>query len=261
MIKKMSFALLMVSATAFSACAQKTNTTATPVNPSVSALPAPVNPTTLNSGAGTVATEAFTLPPLGYAFNALEPVIDAMTMEIHHDKHHAAYITNLNKAIASAPQYAGKSLEQIFTDLRPEESAIRNNAGGHWNHSMFWNWIKPGGAKEPSAEFKAAIESSFGSMDEFKKQFGDAAKTRFGSGWAWLSVGKDGKLFISSTANQDNPLMLNIAEKTGKPILGLDVWEHAYYLNYQNKRADYVTAFFSIINWDEVEKMWKEAKK
>jgi Fe-Mn family superoxide dismutase len=259
-MKKITLALLVLSSFGFSACAQKSESTKSTVNPSVAAFPAPVNPMTLQNGANP-STDAFVLPPLGYAFNALEPVIDAMTMEIHHDKHHATYVTNLNKAMTTATQYSGKGLEQIFAELRPEETAIRNNGGGHWNHSMFWNWIKPGGAKEPSADLKAAIEASFGSMDEFKKQFSDAAKLRFGSGWAWLNVGADGKLFISSTANQDNPLMVNVVEKAGKPILGLDVWEHAYYLNYQNKRADYVTAFFSIINWDEVEKMWRAAKK
>ncbi len=199
-----------------------------------------------------VAPTSFELPPLGYAFNALEPHIDALTMEIHHDKHHGAYVTNLNKAIADKEIFNGKSLEQICEMVTADMAAVRNNGGGHYNHSKFWKWIAPGGAKAPSGELATAINSAFGSFDEMKKQFSEAAKTRFGSGWAWLSVGPDKKLFISSTPNQDNPLMKNLVEKVGTPILGIDVWEHAYYLNYQNKRPDYITAFFNIINWDTV---------
>lgn len=204
----------------------------------------------------------FTLPDLGYAFNALEPTIDATTMQIHHDKHHAAYVNGLNTALNGKP-YKDKAstLEDILNTVVAEDASVRNNAGGHWNHSMFWQWIKPGGAKQPSEKLMSAINSSFGSMDEFKKQFTDAAKSRFGSGWAWLSVGADKKLFVSSTPNQDNPLMKNLVEKNGTPILGLDVWEHAYYLHYQNRRPDYITAFFSIINWDSVQAEYDKAMK
>lgn len=209
-----------------------------------------------------VAFTPFTLPDLGYAFNALEPTIDATTMQIHHDKHHAAYVNGLNTALNGRP-YKDKAstLDEILAAVVADDAAVRNNAGGHWNHSMFWKWISPGGAKAPSAALAAAINNSFGSMDEFKKQFTDAAKSRFGSGWAWLNVGADKKLFISSTPNQDNPLMKNLVDKTGTPILGLDVWEHAYYLNYQNRRPDYITSFFSIINWDVVESEYQKALK
>jgi superoxide dismutase, Fe-Mn family len=204
----------------------------------------------------------FTLPALGYANNALEPAIDSLTMEIHHGKHHQAYVTNLNKAVAGATgKYDGMSIQQLCAAIGKEDTALRNQGGGHYNHSCFWNWIKPGGAKEPSAEVAAAIQVAFGNMDEFKKQFSEAAKTRFGSGWAWLSIGSDKKLFVSSTPNQDNPLMGNIVDKPGKPVLGIDVWEHAYYLNYQNKRPDYITAFMGIINWTEVQMMYVEAMK
>ncbi len=209
-----------------------------------------------------VAFTPFTLPDLGYAFNALEPTIDATTMQIHHDKHHAAYVTGLNTALNGKP-YKDKasSLDEILATVVAEDAAVRNNAGGHWNHTMFWKWISPGGSKVPSATLAAAINNSFGSFDEFKKQFTDAAKSRFGSGWAWLSIGADKKLFISSTPNQDNPLMKNLVDKMGTPILGLDVWEHAYYLNYQNKRPDYITAFFSTVNWDVVEAEYQKAIK
>ena len=207
-----------------------------------------------------LAISPFTLPELGYATNALEPAIDKLTMEIHHDKHHAAYVTKLNEAL-NGNAYKGKAstLEDICALVTAEDAAVRNNGGGHWNHSMFWKWIKPGGAKVPADALASAINASFGNMDEFKKQFTEAAKSRFGSGWAWLSVGNDKKLFISSTPNQDNPLMKNLVEKPGTPVLGIDVWEHAYYLNYQNKRPDYITAFLGIINWDEVNAMYAAA--
>lgn len=210
----------------------------------------------------TSALQEFSLPPLGYAFNALEPSIDAVTMAIHHDKHHGAYVTNLNKALAADPvKWADKTLEQICMSLDASSApAIRNNAGGHWNHSMFWKWIKPGGSKTPNDALSKAIQSSFGSYEEFSKQFSDAAKTRFGSGWAWLCVGPDKKLFITSTPNQDNPLMKQLVEKPGTPILGIDVWEHAYYLHYQNKRPDYISAFMGLINWDEVALSYQAAK-
>ena len=203
----------------------------------------------------------FQLPALGFAFNALEPNIDAMTMEIHHGKHHQAYVTNLNKAIATNPAFQNLSIEQVCNSVSSADTAIRNNGGGHYNHSKFWTWITPGGAKAPTEAVNAAIVSSFGSFDEFKKQFSDAAKTRFGSGWAWLCVGADNKLFVSSTPNQDNPLMGSLVDKPGTPILGLDVWEHAYYLNYQNRRPDYVTAFFNVINWTQVASDFEAATK
>ena len=200
---------------------------------------------------------AHTLPELGYPSNALEPHIDARTMEIHHDKHHAAYVTNLNNAIAGKGDLESKSTEELITDLGsvPEDirTAVRNNGGGHVNHTFFWKLIAPGGAKAPSGELAAAIDKAFGSFDAFKEAFAKAATTRFGSGWAWLSKTADG-LAISSTANQDNPPMGPDfgGTKGSTPILGLDVWEHAYYLNYQNRRPDYIAAFWNVVNWDVV---------
>ncbi|MCW1923799.1 superoxide dismutase [Luteolibacter arcticus] len=198
---------------------------------------------------------AHTLPPLGYAFDALEPHIDAKTMEIHHGKHHNAYVTNLNAAIAGKPDLEAKSVEDLIADLGsvPEDirGPVRNNGGGHVNHSFFWKVIAPGGAKSPSGDLAAAIDKAFGSFDAFKEAFGKAATTRFGSGWAWLLKGADGSLSIGSTPNQDTPLMGKaIAGVEGTPVLGLDVWEHAYYLNYQNRRPDYITAFWNVVNWD-----------
>lgn len=201
---------------------------------------------------------AFELPKLGYEYNALEPHIDARTMEIHHSKHHNAYVTNLNNAIAGTDTEK-LSLEEICKNISKHPVAVRNNGGGHFNHSMFWN-ILSGTPSSPSAELAAAIESDLGGMDKFKEEFNKAATTRFGSGWAWLSVNADKKLVVSSTPNQDNPLM-PIAEIKGIPILALDVWEHAYYLNYQNKRSRYIDAFFKIINWKKVEERYKEAIK
>ena len=192
---------------------------------------------------------SFELAPLPYAFNALEPHIDAKTMEIHHDKHHAAYVTNLNAAVTADPTAQNKSIEDLLGGISKYAPAIRNNGGGHWNHTFFWNILKPG--TTPGAETNFAINGAFGSMENFKTEFSKAAMTRFGSGWAWLCVDANKNLFISSTPNQDNPLM-DIAEKKGTPLLGLDVWEHAYYLHYQNKRADYVAAFFNVVNWDAV---------
>ena len=199
---------------------------------------------------------AHTLPELGYAFNALEPHIDARTMEIHHDKHHAAYVTNLNNAIAGKPALEAKSAEELISDLGavPEDirAAVRNNAGGHVNHSFFWKVIAPGGAKAPSGELAAALDKAFGSFDAVKEAVAKAGATRFGSGWAWLSKTADG-LVISSTANQDNPINgADFGGSKGTPILGLDVWEHAYYLHYQNKRPDYIAAFWNVVNWDVV---------
>lgn len=200
---------------------------------------------------------AFELPKLPYAYNALEPTIDARTMEIHHTKHHNAYITNLNNAIAGKPEEK-MSIEDICKNISKLPVAVRNNGGGHFNHSLFWTIMKPKGGGEPSGELGDAIQGTFGSFADFKTQFGNAGATRFGSGWAWLSVSA-GKLVISSTPNQDNPLM-DIAEVKGIPILGLDVWEHAYYLHYQNRRPDYITAFWSVINWDEVSRRFMAAK-
>lgn len=200
---------------------------------------------------------AFKLPDLPYAFNALEPHVDARTMEIHHGKHHAAYVNNLNAALEGS-EWADKSLEEILANISKLAPAVRNNGGGHWNHSMFWDIMAPNAGGAPTGAVADAINAAFGSYDNFKTEFTKAATTRFGSGWAWLIV-KDGKLAITSTPNQDNPLM-DIAEVKGTPILGLDVWEHAYYLNYQNRRPDYITAFYNVINWNEVNKRFEAAK-
>src|SRR5215213_1632678 len=195
---------------------------------------------------------AFTLPNLPYAFNALEPHIDARTMEIHHGKHHQAYVTNLNNAIAGGD--ADKmSIEDICKSISKFPAAIRNNGGGHYNHSMFWTLMKAGGGGEPTGALGDAIKSTFGTFDEFKTKFSQAGVTRFGSGWAWLVVGNDKKLAIGSTPNQDNPLM-DVSELKGAPVLGCDVWEHAYYLNYQNRRPDYISAWWNVVNWDEAAK-------
>lgn len=200
---------------------------------------------------------AFQLPDLPYAFDALEPHIDARTMEIHHDKHHAAYTKNLNDAIAGS-ELDGQSIEKILANVSAYSPAIRNNGGGYYNHNLFWEVMSPNGSGEPTGAIAEAINSTFGSYEEFKKQFTTAATTRFGSGWAWLCTDADGKVFITSTPNQDNPLM-DLAEKKGTPILGLDVWEHAYYLNYQNRRPDYISAFFNVINWEEVTRRYQDA--
>ena len=200
---------------------------------------------------------AFTLPELPYAHNALEPHIDTKTMEIHHGKHHNAYVTNLNAALAGT-ENEGKTLEELVANVSKYSPAVRNNGGGHWNHSFFWQVIGPNGGGAPTGKVADAINEAFGSYDKFKEEFTKAATTRFGSGWAWLIV-KDGKLAVTSTPNQDNPLM-DIAEVKGTPILGLDVWEHAYYLHYQNRRPDYIAAFYNVINWDEVNKRFDAAK-
>jgi Fe-Mn family superoxide dismutase len=195
---------------------------------------------------------AFTLPALPYAFNALEPHIDARTMEIHHGKHHNTYVTNLNNAVSGKPEES-LSIEELCKNVSKHPVAVRNNGGGHWNHSFFWTILGPNGGGNPGGAVSDAINSAFGSFDEFKTKFAAAAAGRFGSGWAWLIVDDSGKLQVTSTPNQDNPLM-DVAEVKGKPVLGLDVWEHAYYLNYQNRRPDYVTAFWNVVNWDEVSK-------
>ena len=199
---------------------------------------------------------AFELPKLPYDFNALEPHIDAKTMEIHHGKHHNGYVTNLNNAVAGT-DLEGKSLEDLMK-VAGSNAAVRNNGGGHYNHSLFWTILSPKGGGNPSGDLASAINAKFGSLEAFKEEFGKAAATRFGSGWAWLSVA-NGELVVSSTPNQDNPLM-DVAEVKGTPILGLDVWEHAYYLNYQNRRPDYVSAFWNVVNWDEVSKRYAAAK-
>jgi len=193
---------------------------------------------------------SFELPQLPYAHDALEPNIDARTMEIHHGKHHNGYTNNLNGAIANT-DLEGKSIEDILKDLDMNNKAVRNNGGGYYNHRLFWEVMSPNGGGQPSGDLAEAINSAFGSFDAFKEAFSTAAKTQFGSGWAWLCVHPGGKVEVCATANQDNPLMPGIG-CGGTPILGLDVWEHAYYLNYQNRRPDYVGAFFNVINWDAV---------
>ncbi|MFD1603331.1 superoxide dismutase [Flavobacterium artemisiae] len=194
---------------------------------------------------------AFELPQLPYAYDALEPHIDARTMEIHHTKHHNAYTTNLNAAIAGT-DLEGKTIENILINLDKSNAAVRNNGGGFYNHNLFWTVMSPNGGGLPTGDLLAAIESSFGSFEEFKAKFAKAGAGQFGSGWAWLVVQKGGKLEVVGTPNQDNPLMPEVAGNGGTPILGMDVWEHAYYLNYQNRRPDYIEAFFSVINWTEV---------
>lgn len=208
--------------------------------------------TSLYSGMGSNKETPFTLPDLPYAPDGLEPYIDRMTMEIHHGKHHSAYVTNLNKAVART-EWASKSLEEMFGKISTLPVAIRNNGGGHYNHSLFWKWMKPKGGGVPTGELATAIDRDFGSFEKFRDQLTNAAMTRFGSGWAWLIKQHD-KLTIASTPNQDNPLM-DVADVRGVPILGLDVWEHAYYLKYQNRRADYIAAWWNVVNWDEVAKM------
>ena len=197
---------------------------------------------------------AFELPSLPYSYDALEPHIDARTMEIHHGKHHNGYTNNLNNAIAGTP-LEGKSIEEILNGLDPNNAAVRNNGGGFYNHSLFWSTMAPNTGGSPTGELAAAIDDAFGSFDEFKNSFSKAAATRFGSGWAWLCVHKGGKVEVCSTPNQDNPLMPGIG-CGGFPILGLDVWEHAYYLNYQNRRPDYIAAFFNVVNWEAVSALY-----
>ena len=201
---------------------------------------------------------AFELPKLPYAYDALEPNIDARTMEIHHTKHHNGYTTKLNGAVAGTDM-DGKGIEDILTGLDMSNGAVRNNGGGFFNHCLFWEVMSPDGGGTPSGDLAGAIDDAFGSFDAFKEKFANAAATQFGSGWAWLCVHKGGKLEVCSTPNQDNPLMPGVGCE-GYPILGLDVWEHAYYLNYQNRRPDYITAFFNVINWDKVAANYADAK-
>jgi superoxide dismutase, Fe-Mn family len=198
---------------------------------------------------------AFELPKLDYAYNALEPNIDAATMEIHHTKHHAAYTNNLNAALEGTSDLK-TSIEDLMAKVSKQSAAVRNNGGGFYNHGLFWKVIGPNGGGKPSGDLLAAIEKDFGTFDSFKEEFSKAAATRFGSGWAWLVKEASGKLVVSSTPNQDNPLM-DIAEVKGTPILGLDVWEHAYYLHYQNRRPDYIKAFWNVVNWEEVAARFK----
>jgi len=200
---------------------------------------------------------AFELPALHYATDALEPHIDKTTMEIHHDKHHQAYVTNLNKALEGKPEATAK-IEDVVKNISKFPAAVRNNGGGHYNHSLFWNILGPNKGGEPTGDLAKAINETFGSFAELKTKLQEAGATRFGSGWAWLSVSADKKLQVSSTPNQDNPLM-DIAEVKGTPILGIDVWEHAYYLKYQNKRPDYLAAIWNVINWDAVTELYKKA--
>lgn len=200
---------------------------------------------------------AFELPSLPYAYDALEPNIDARTMEIHYTKHHNGYVTNLNNAI-SGTDLEGKSLEELLK-IAGSNTAVRNNGGGHFNHSLFWTILSPNGGGAPTGELAAAIDAKFGSFDAFKETFNKVAATRFGSGWAWLCVDAKKELCVCSSPNQDNPLM-DVAECPGTPILGLDVWEHAYYLNYQNRRPDYIASFWNVVNWEEVSKRYAAAK-
>ena len=208
---------------------------------------------------------AFELAPLPYAADALEPFIDKQTMEIHHGKHHQAYVTNLYAALKKdAPDLLKKPIEAILADLKSvpmaARGAVRNNGGGHWNHTFFWNILKKNEGGKPTGALAQAIDGKFGSYDAFKEEFAKAATTRFGSGWAWLMVGADGELAVASTPNQDNPLM-DVADKQGTPVLGLDVWEHAYYLKYQNKRPDYIAAFWNVVNWEMANQHYEAAKK
>jgi len=202
---------------------------------------------------------AFELPKLNYAYNALEPHIDARTMEIHHSKHHQAYVTNLNNAV-NGTDMEKLNLEELMANISKYPAAVRNNGGGHYNHSLFWEIMTPGADARPGGEVAAAIEKELGGFDKFKADFVQAGATRFGSGWAWLCVKADGSLCVCSTPNQDNPLM-DIVDCKGQPILGMDVWEHAYYLNYQNRRPDYMNAFFNVINWKKVNELYLKYKK
>jgi len=202
---------------------------------------------------------AFTLPPLPYAYDALEPAIDKETMTFHHDKHHQAYIDNLNKAVDADASLQGKSLEELFANISKAPKAVRNNGGGHWNHALFWELLAPvGKTGEPSAELAAQIDKDLGGLDAFKEAFNAAGAGQFGSGWAWL-IWQDGKLKVTSTPNQDNPLM-DVADEKGAVVLGADVWEHAYYLKYQNRRPEYLKAFWTVVNWNKANELFAAAK-
>lgn len=201
---------------------------------------------------------AFTLDPLPYANNALEPHFDALTMEIHHDRHHQAYVTNLNAAVAGT-ELEGKTIEQLLAGISKAPAPVRNNGGGHWNHSFFWKSLSSNGGGEPTGKLGEAITAKFGSFAAFKDEFKKAATGRFGSGWAWLIVKEGGEIAVTSTPNQDNPLM-DIAEVKGTPVIGLDVWEHAYYLKYQNKRPDYIDAYWNVVDWKAADALYTAAK-
>lgn len=217
--------------------------------------------TSRKTQSGIPRTTPFVLPPLPYAVDALEPYIDAKTMTIHHDKHHAGYVSKLNEAVKGT-KYETSELDDILTTMTDSDSVqIRNNAGGHYNHSLFWECMTPNASKSPTGSLLAGIERDLGGYEKFKEEFSRQAKAVFGSGWVWLAVDKNRKLFISNTPNQDNPLMTHLVKQNGTPILGLDVWEHAYYLKYQNLRADYISNFFHIIDWKKVEKRYVEAIK
>ena len=211
-----------------------------------------------------VSAQSFSLPKLNYSYDALQPYIDSTTMRIHYTKHHAAYVNNLNTALKKYPQYAGKSVEEIISNINslPEDikTAVRNNGGGHYNHSLFWNFLTPAKNSKMEGQVITAIEKQFGSVDAFKTEFDKAAASRFGSGWAWLIVDTSGNLKVISTANQDSPIM-DLAEVKGTPVLCLDVWEHAYYLSYQNRRPDYINSFWNVVNWKEVNKHYLNAIK
>lgn len=247
--------LLLTASAALSPLVQACKTAAKATKPMDVQAAAPVIPPPKVRRTG-----PFTLPPLPFEAGALEPNIDKMTMEIHHDRHHNAYVTNLNDAVKETV-YADYELDDIIARITGADAdkKIRNNGGGHWNHTFFWNTLAPGAGGLPQGALSTAINGAFGSYDKFKEQFSNAAKGVFGSGWAWLCVGPDKKLFISSTPNQDNPLMRQIVKQYGTPILGLDVWEHAYYLKYQNKRPDYINAFYNVINWKEVSMRYEKA--
>ena len=202
--------------------------------------------------ASTFGGETFTLPPLGFAFDALAPSIDTATMEIHHGKHHAGYVRKLNAALKGRPTTAEVSLEGLLAQVQPDDSALRNNGGGHFNHTLYWEVLRPGGPDVPEGDLAQLLQRDLGGVEAFVEAFAKAGATQFGSGWAWLMVNAEGQLAVSSTPNQDNPLMVNCVEATGTPILGMDVWEHAYYLNYQNRRKDYIKAFMGLVNWEAV---------
>jgi Fe-Mn family superoxide dismutase len=243
---------LTLSALSLVSCAAFAQTIAAPPAPAGTIVPQTV---------AAPVTAAFTQVPLPYAYGALEPIVDEATMRIHFERHHGAQVAGLNAAIVANPTYAGKSLEALLANASTAPAAIRNNAGGHWNHSFYWKIMAPAGTGgAPSPELMAAITRDFGSLDAFKAQFRASSMGRFGSGWSWLVVKPDGKLAVGSTPNQDNPLM-DVGDFRGKPILGNDVWEHAYYLKYQNKRADYVDAWWSVINWNHVSRLHAEAVK
>jgi superoxide dismutase, Fe-Mn family len=215
------------------------------------------NITEIDILAETQHSQEFNLPALPYKYDELEPYFDKLTMEIHHSKHHASYVKNLNEGVKNTP-FAKMELAEILAKVTDKFPVIRNNAGGHYNHSFFWQILSPNTGQQPTSDFLKLLEISFGSFEKFKEKFAEAGKNRFGSGWAWLIVDNKGKLSITSTPNQDNPLMSKINKEKGTPLLALDVWEHAYYLKYQNKRADYIQAFWQLVNWKEVQARWKK---